>query len=82
MIVAIFGLGEAGSHYAEGLMAIGHTVRGYDPFVADPPTGVQRSGSLLDCHALRRSHEPDSAAEHLTALGVEPIVTTARRTLA
>ncbi|MDA3628200.1 NAD(P)-binding domain-containing protein [Saccharopolyspora sp. WRP15-2] len=48
MLITILGLGEAGSLYAEGLVAAGHTIRGYDPFAPSTPEGVRRSPSIAE----------------------------------
>ncbi len=43
MIVAILGLGEAGSRYAADLVREGHEVRGFDPAAVPTPAGVVRT---------------------------------------
>ncbi|WP_016882014.1 MULTISPECIES: DUF1932 domain-containing protein [unclassified Rhodococcus (in: high G+C Gram-positive bacteria)] len=48
MVITILGLGEAGSLYAQGLIAAGHTVRGYDPFTSDSPQGVTKFDTIAD----------------------------------
>ncbi|MGF0313387.1 DUF1932 domain-containing protein [Rhodococcus sp. IEGM1428] len=48
MIITILGLGEAGSLYAQGLIAAGHTVRGYDPFTTGGPQGVHTVDTIAD----------------------------------
>jgi 3-hydroxyisobutyrate dehydrogenase-like beta-hydroxyacid dehydrogenase len=40
--ICVFGLGEAGSEIAAGLVAAGADVRAYDPAPVVPPAGVQR----------------------------------------
>lgn len=44
-VVAVLGLGEAGSLIAVDLVAAGATVQGYDPADVPTPTGVTRVGS-------------------------------------
>ncbi|CAN5226703.1 hypothetical protein BH11ACT2_BH11ACT2_05530 [soil metagenome] len=46
MRVAILGLGEAGGIYAEGFVARGVDVTGYDPVAAHTPAGVSRRPSI------------------------------------
>lgn len=48
MIITVLGLGEAGSLYAQGLIAAGNTVRGYDPFTTGAPAGVEKFGSISE----------------------------------
>lgn len=48
MIITVLGLGEAGSLYAQGLIAAGNTVRGYDPFTTGSPAGVEKLGSISE----------------------------------
>lgn len=42
-VIAVFGLGEAGSRIATDLAAAGATVRGYDPAAVPTPVGVHRT---------------------------------------
>jgi 3-hydroxyisobutyrate dehydrogenase-like beta-hydroxyacid dehydrogenase len=42
-VIAVFGLGEAGSRIATDLVAAGATVRGFDPATVPTPTGVHRT---------------------------------------
>lgn len=51
MRVTVFGLGEAGSVFAEGLAAAGADVSGYDPAGVATPTGVARHGNPVDAVA-------------------------------
>src|SRR5579863_1774053 len=44
-VIAVLGLGEAGSLLARDLAAAGAAVRGYDPKVPVPPAGVTGAGS-------------------------------------
>lgn len=45
--VALVGLGEAGRLIGQGLASAGATVRGYDPFVEDPPDGIEQCRDLV-----------------------------------
>jgi 3-hydroxyisobutyrate dehydrogenase-like beta-hydroxyacid dehydrogenase len=47
-VVAVLGLGEAGSLIAADLVAAGATLRGYDPADVLTPAGVTREGSEAD----------------------------------
>lgn len=49
--VTVIGLGEAGRLYAEGAVAAGYAVTGYDPFAPDEPAGVTRAASVADAVA-------------------------------
>lgn len=51
MRIAVLGLGEAGAIYARGLAERGADVVGFDPVVAEPPTGVTRLSSIADAVA-------------------------------
>lgn len=46
--VCLFGLGEAGSAIAPGLVELGFSVRGFDPAQVETPTGIVRCGSPVD----------------------------------
>jgi 3-hydroxyisobutyrate dehydrogenase-like beta-hydroxyacid dehydrogenase len=46
-VVAVLGLGEAGSRVAADLVSLGVEVRGYDPFAASTPERVARAGDPL-----------------------------------
>ncbi len=66
-VVAVLGLGEAGSAISRDLVAAGVTVRGYDPAVA-APQGVEATGSDADACAgadlvlsLTTAHEAAAA---------------------
>jgi 4-hydroxy-4-methyl-2-oxoglutarate aldolase len=48
MIATVLGLGEAGTLYAQGLLAAGHQVRGYDPFASSTPAGVDRFETIAE----------------------------------
>lgn len=47
-VVAVLGLGEAGSRYAADLLAAGVDVRGYDPVKRLSPVGLRRAGSAAE----------------------------------
>lgn len=49
-VIAVLGLGEAGSRLAADLVAAGATVRGFDPLVS-PPAGVDAASSDADACA-------------------------------
>jgi 3-hydroxyisobutyrate dehydrogenase-like beta-hydroxyacid dehydrogenase len=76
-VVAVLGLGEAGSEIAAGLCSAGAVVRGFDPRVRAGPGIIECSGDADACRgaaivlALTCAHE---AEEALTAAlpGVEP----------
>jgi 3-hydroxyisobutyrate dehydrogenase-like beta-hydroxyacid dehydrogenase len=66
-VVAVLGLGEAGSIISRDLAAAGVTVRGYDP-AAGPPDGVVAAGSDAEACAgadlvlsLTTAHEAEAA---------------------
>jgi len=66
-VVAVLGLGEAGSIISRDLAAAGATVRGYDP-AAGPPDGVIATGSDAEACAgaglvlsLTTAHEAEAA---------------------
>jgi 3-hydroxyisobutyrate dehydrogenase-like beta-hydroxyacid dehydrogenase len=68
MIIAVLGLGEAGSLIAVDLAATGATVRGYDPRVA-PPSGVVAAGGDADaCRGASVVLSVNSAADAVEAL--------------
>jgi 3-hydroxyisobutyrate dehydrogenase-like beta-hydroxyacid dehydrogenase len=50
-VIAVFGLGEAGSRIATDLAAAGAIVRGYDPAVVPTPAGVHRTEQPSDAVA-------------------------------
>jgi 3-hydroxyisobutyrate dehydrogenase-like beta-hydroxyacid dehydrogenase len=52
MRIAVLGLGEAGSIYAEDLALRGATVTAADPLVAEPPPGVVLAGSVGEAVAV------------------------------
>jgi 3-hydroxyisobutyrate dehydrogenase-like beta-hydroxyacid dehydrogenase len=43
-VLAVLGLGEAGSRFAADLVSAGVEVRGYDPVTSSAPEGVERAG--------------------------------------
>ena len=47
-MIAVFGLGEAGSRFAADLAAAGANVAGYDPAPVETPDGVQRFESPIE----------------------------------
>jgi 3-hydroxyisobutyrate dehydrogenase len=47
-VIAVFGLGDAGSRIAADLAAAGATVRGYDPAAVLTPAGVHRTERPVD----------------------------------
>lgn len=51
MHVAVIGLGEAGSLYAQGLVDLGWSVTGYDPANVPTPVGARRSETPADAVA-------------------------------
>lgn len=51
MRIAVLGLGEAGSLYAEALAASGSHVAGFDPAATPAPAGVRRAASVVDAVA-------------------------------
>ncbi|SDQ64359.1 NAD(P)-dependent oxidoreductase [Microbacterium sp. cf332] len=51
MRLTVIGLGEAGRLYAQGAVAAGYVVTGYDPFAPDEPAGVARAATLADAVA-------------------------------
>lgn len=68
--IGIFGLGEAGSEIAAGLVAAGTTVGAYDPAPVGTPPGVQRhqepNGVVdrVDCVlAVTAAHDADTALQ-------------------
>jgi|GEM_PF-6437813 3-hydroxyisobutyrate dehydrogenase-like beta-hydroxyacid dehydrogenase len=61
LVIAVLGLGEAGSAIAQDLVRAGVRVRGYDPAVT-AADGTRR-------HAVRRTAEMEAAAGMLTELG-------------
>jgi 3-hydroxyisobutyrate dehydrogenase-like beta-hydroxyacid dehydrogenase len=76
-VVAVLGLGEAGSTIGRDLVATGVTVRGYDPAVA-APEGVVATGSDAEACAgadlvlsLTTAHEAE-AAFNAAAPGLSP----------
>jgi 3-hydroxyisobutyrate dehydrogenase-like beta-hydroxyacid dehydrogenase len=78
-VVAVLGLGEAGSTIGRDLVATGVTVRGYDPAVA-APEGVIATGSDAEACAgadlvlsLTTAHEAE-AAFNAAAPGLSPDV--------
>lgn len=71
--LALLGLGEAGAALATDLVAAGAGVRGYDPVVTDPPTGVVRCADEAEAAAgadLVLSVNSASAARGALAAGV------------
>jgi 3-hydroxyisobutyrate dehydrogenase-like beta-hydroxyacid dehydrogenase len=66
-VVAVLGLGEAGSLIGAGLVAAGAVVRGFDPLVAAGPGIIACSGDADACQgadlvlALTCAHEAESA---------------------
>lgn len=48
MRIAVLGLGEAGTIYAEGFARSGATVAGFDPVVSSTPDGVVRAAGVDD----------------------------------
>jgi 3-hydroxyisobutyrate dehydrogenase-like beta-hydroxyacid dehydrogenase len=79
-VVAILGLGEAGTHISRDLLARGVTVRGYDP-VADIPSGVITTRSeAAACEgaalvlSLTTAHESEAAfTAALPGLGTDAL---------
>ena len=69
LVVAVLGLGEAGSEIAAGLRHAGAVVRGFDPAAT---LDRLEQGSVR--HALRRIDEMAAASEQLRGLGVPPRV--------
>ncbi|MFS0713744.1 NAD(P)-binding domain-containing protein [Microbacterium sp. 2P01SA-2] len=49
--LAVIGLGEAGRLYAQGAVAAGYDVTGYDPFAPETPEGVTRATTLAEAVA-------------------------------
>jgi len=71
LVIAVLGLGEAGSVIARDLVAAGAVVRGYDPAVAVGPGITDTPGEA----------EAARGAEMLTELGVPPVMADASRAL-
>jgi len=51
MRIAVLGLGEAGSLYAEALAASGSHVAGFDPAATPTPAGARRAASVVEAVA-------------------------------
>jgi 3-hydroxyisobutyrate dehydrogenase-like beta-hydroxyacid dehydrogenase len=67
-VIAVLGLGEAGSRISADLVAAGATVRGFDPLVA-PPAGVRAATSDADaCAGAALVISVNSAHDALDAL--------------
>lgn len=49
--LTVVGLGEAGRLYAQGAVAAGYAVTGYDPFAPETPEGVTRAATLAEAVA-------------------------------
>jgi len=92
LVIAVLGLGEAGSVIARDLTAVGVRVRGYDPAAGDEPwlrehiaaeLAAADAGTLARLergsyqHARRREHEMAAASDLLNELSVPPRVTRA-----
>ena len=96
LVIAVLGLGEAGSVIARDLTAVGVRVRGYDPAAGDEPwlrEHIAAELAALDTatlyritdgtrrHAVRRAAEMEAAAAMLTELGVPPLMARASSAL-
>ncbi|GIE90232.1 DUF1932 domain-containing protein [Actinoplanes regularis] len=68
MIIAVLGLGEAGSLIAADLAAAGATVRGFDPRVAPPAGVIAAAGDADACRGAEVVLSVNSAADALDAL--------------
>ena len=66
--IAILGLGEAGSHFAAGLVRAGVAVQGYDPRVAATPDVVSTQDAAGACRGAEIVLSLNSAADALDAL--------------
>jgi len=65
---AVLGLGEAGSHYAAGLVRAGAAVQGYDPRVPATPDVVSTADAAQACRGAQIVLSLNSSADALDAL--------------
>jgi 3-hydroxyisobutyrate dehydrogenase-like beta-hydroxyacid dehydrogenase len=78
--IAILGLGEAGSHYAAGLVRAGAAVQGYDPRVAATPDVVSTQDAAGACRGAEMVLSLNSSADAPRRAGAGPArVRTGRR---
>ncbi|MFI6426909.1 NAD(P)-binding domain-containing protein [Promicromonospora sp. NPDC050880] len=81
MRLAVLGLGEAGTIYAQGFTTAGAEVAGFDPGDTATPPGVRRAGSVGDAVAgadlvislVTAAHAVDVAREAAPALAPEAL---------
>jgi 3-hydroxyisobutyrate dehydrogenase-like beta-hydroxyacid dehydrogenase len=66
--IAILGLGEAGSHFAAGLVRAGAAVQGYDPRVPATPDVVSTQDAAQACQGAEIVLSLNSSADALDAL--------------
>jgi 3-hydroxyisobutyrate dehydrogenase-like beta-hydroxyacid dehydrogenase len=66
--IAILGLGEAGSHFAAGLVRAGAAVQGYDPRVPATPDVVSTEDAAQACRGAEIVLSLNSSADALDAL--------------
>jgi 3-hydroxyisobutyrate dehydrogenase-like beta-hydroxyacid dehydrogenase len=80
-VIAVLGLGEAGSRIASDLAAAGATVRGYDPAAVPTPAGVHRTehprdavtGAEIVLAMTAAADAPGALAQAIDAIGIGSI---------